>query len=75
MIHFKGRQLYKKLFCLPSEKGPAIKGKKGSKFFAFIEDPFSEGSFVCREANRKSQKLSPWNKILENLPGVLRSLN
>ena len=50
-----------KLFCLTSEKGSILKGKKnaplGSKFFPFKVYSLSVRGLVRREANRKSQKL------------------
>ena len=55
--------------------GSTLKGKNllplGSKFFPFREEPFFGCSFVYRNANRKSQKLSPvwrcaeWQKICQ----------
>ena len=44
MDTLSGEAALSKLFCLPSEKESALKGKNllGSKFFPFRIDPFSE---------------------------------
>ena len=55
-----------KMFCLPSGKGIYSKRKefapRGSKFFHFRVEPFSEGGWWAGKDNRKSQKLSPFWK-------------
>ena len=45
-----------------------------SKFVPFRVQPLSRRDLVCRNANRKTQKLSPLIKMVENLPCVFSHL-
>ena len=53
---------YSICFSLPSEKGSIPKIKEfsphGSQFVSFTVDPIYSRGLICKEANRKSQKLS-----------------
>ena len=43
-----------------------------SKLFPSREDPFFGKGMVCSKANGKSQKLSSFYQMVENLPGLRR---
>ena len=55
VMHFQRTVTLSDLFCPPSEKGSTLKGKnllpKGSKFFPFRVDPFSEGAWCAEKPN------------------------
>ena len=60
-----------RLFLLPSEKRSSLKGKNlHPKFFPFIVESRFRRGLVYRNANRKSQKLSPMSEMAENPPSV-----
>ena len=67
-----------KLFCLPSEKGSTLIGKnwlpKGANSF-LQSRPLFRRDLMCRKANKKSQKLPPLHKKIEDLPSVSSPLN
>ena len=46
---------------------------KGTKFFHFWADSFSEGTSMCRKANKKSWKLSPLIKMKNKILSISKS--
>ena len=72
---FKGDQS-DKWILLPSEKGPTLKGKNllpiGANSFLLEEIPF-RSELVCRNANRKSQKLDCVEVLRPSQPSGIMS--
>ena len=66
-----GRQCCQKSCCLPSYKGPGLKGKNFVPLGANVF--FSEKTLICRKANKKSEKLSPLCKNYHVYPVSIRN--
>ena len=72
-MHYQGRQLCHFLFCLSTQFGSTLKGKNlllREQILFFKSRADFRKAFLLKEANRKSQMLSPFIKMVEKHGGV-----
>ena len=70
----QGKQLFHLHFHFPSQLGSTLKGKNlllKEQILSLKSRPYFERTSSSREANRKSQKLFPFVKIVDKCDGVL----